>query len=492
MHRLILPLVFGCVALVPAAAQHAPVDGAVISAHARFLADDLLRGRGTGTEGARLAALYLESQCRALGLQPVGGSYAHPVRLEEATILPATTLTISGDRGAVDFLYLVDFLPNVGTRSALAGFAGPAVFVGPERLVAEGGLGPLDLTGSVAVTVGPVRGPAVDTLVARGAIGMLHLVMEPDTYQLYVRSRGPSRMYHRDAAIPSSFLPSLPSVLVGPRVGRVLLDGLRVAEGGEPPAQRLAWRVEAETATEVRPIEEVNVACMLPGGVPQARDTAIALTAHFDHLGVSTPDATGDSIYNGFSDDAVGVAMLLAIATALQRGEVPPLQHPLLLLFFTGEERGLLGSDAYVAAPPWPLERMLAVINLDAGAPPGRPVSWRLAGVDGTGLGAVARTVAERFGWTTSTSPASANSDYFPFHRNGVPAVFIIPGSEPYEGLDADGTAALRQRWDHYHQAADAWAPDFPFEGVARYAEFALLVAREADAHPGRVRPGGS
>jgi hypothetical protein len=488
MRRLIMPLVLLCAQSVPALAQHVAIDGAVISGHARFLADDLLRGRATGTEGARLAALYIESQCRALGLLPVGGSYRHPVPLEEATILPATSLTVSGARGAVDFLYLVDFLPNVGAKAALSGFAGPAVFVGAEQLVAGGGLGALDLTGRVAVTVGPFRGPALDTLVGRGAIGMLHLVMEPETYQLYVRSRGPSRLYHRDPDVPSSFLPSLPSVLVGPRVGRTLLDGLQFGDGRAPLPQALSWAVEVDIVTEARSIDETNVACLLPGVGAQARDTAITLTAHYDHLGVSTPDAEGDSVYNGFSDDAVGAAMLLAIATALQRGEAPALNHSLVLLFFTGEERGLLGSDAYVVAPAWPLERTAAVINLDAGAPPGRPVSWRLAGVDSTGLGAVARGVADRFGWKVGTSPAQANSDYFPFHRHGVPAVFIIPGSEPYEGLDADGTAALRQRWDHYHQAGDEWSPDFPFEGVARYAEFALLLALEVDARTGRVR----
>ncbi len=139
----------------------------------------------------------------------------------------------------------------------------------------------------------------------------------------------------------------------------------------------------------------MNVACHLSGADAGARDTAIAFTAHYDHLGVSVPDASGDSIYNGFSDNAAGVAMLLGIAQAAARGRVPPLRHSVLFLFFSGEERGLLGSDHFVTAPPWPLERMAAVINLDAGAPPGAPVSWRLAGVDSSGIGGVARAAPE-------------------------------------------------------------------------------------------------
>jgi hypothetical protein len=474
--------------LVTASAQAIRIDSTVISAHTRFLSDDLLLGRGTGTEGARLAALYLESQCRALGLPPVGDSYRLPVPLEEATVLPTTSLTASSSRGSVDFLYLEDFLPNVGSKRALTDFAGRAVFVGTENDIAQGRVGGLDLRGAVAVTVGPVRGRGLDTLVARGVAGMVHLVLDPETYQLYVRSRGPSRLYHRSEDVPSSFLPSLPSVLAGPRVGRTLLDGIRLEENGEPLPQPLPWGVRTHIATEVRPVEEANVGCLLPGTDAAARDTAIAFTAHYDHLGISTPDATGDSIYNGFSDDAAGAGMLLAVATALTRGDAPPLRHSVLLLFFTGEERGLLGSDAYVAHPAWPLARTLAVINLDAGAPPGKPLHWRLAGVDSTGLGAVGNRVADGMGWTVVTSPAQANSDYFPFHRHGVPSVFIIPGPEPYEGMDADGTAALRQRWDHYHQAADEWSPDFPLDGLVRYAEFALRLAEAADSGfaPGR------
>ena len=61
-------------------------------------------------------------------------------------------------------------------------------------------------------------------------------------------------------------------------------------------------------------------------------------------------------------------------------------------------------------------------------------------------------------------------------------AIFIIPGSAPYQGLSADSSKALRRRWDHYHEPADEWAQDFPFSGLGRYAEYAFLVARALDA----------
>jgi Zn-dependent M28 family amino/carboxypeptidase len=153
-----------------------------------------------------------------------------------------------------------------------------------------------------------------------------------------------------------------------------------------------------------------------------------------------------------------------------------------LLLFFTGEEAGLLGSDYYVTRPLWPLYQVRAVINLDAGAPPAPPVTWRLAGVDSSGLGATALAIAAARGWTATTSPPRPNSDYFPFIREGVPAVFIIPGAGPYEGLTADSSDALRRRWDRYHEPDDEWAEDFPFGGLRRYAEFALSLVRAIDS----------
>jgi Zn-dependent M28 family amino/carboxypeptidase len=180
--------------------------------------------------------------------------------------------------------------------------------------------------------------------------------------------------------------------------------------------------------------------------------------------------------------------MSLAIAEALAEAPERP-AHSVLFLFFTGEERGLLGSDFYVSRPAWPLDRTLVVVNLDAGAPPAPPVSWRLAGADSArGTGALALEIGRRRGWQVGTSPASANSDYFPFYREGVPAVFIVPGPEPYQGLSADSSKVLRGRWDHYHEAADEWSDDFPFAGLGRYAEFALELVLAADRGGGRDR----
>ncbi|MGH7574447.1 MAG: M28 family peptidase, partial [Longimicrobiales bacterium] len=292
------------------------------------------------------------------------------------------------------------------------------------------------------------------------------------------RSRGPDRFFVDEVHDPI-WQPELPVVLVGPAVLRALLGDARLPPGaleaGPIAPTPLGRTVSGHVAATVEDAPTTNVAGYIPGSDAALRDEFIAFTAHYDHLGIGAPDAGGDSIYNGFSDNAAGVAMLLAIAETMRAA--PP-DRSVLFLFFAAEERGLLGSTYYTTRPLVPLERTAAVINLDAGAPPAPPVSWRIAG-DSIGLGPLARDVAASHGWTATLSGASPNTDYWPFLTRGVPAIFIVPGNE-WEGVSAEGREVLRERWDHYHQPSDEWSAEFPFRGVARYADFALEVGRAA------------
>lgn len=230
--------------------------------------------------------------------------------------------------------------------------------------------------------------------------------------------------------------------------------------------------------------EDYNVAALLPGSDPARRDQIVAFTAHYDHLGIGDPDANGDSIYNGFSDNAAGVAMLLAIAETVAKA--PPARS-LLFLFFTGEELGLLGSEYYATRPLLPLQRVTAVVNVDGGAPPAPPVQWRIAGGHASTLGQIAEAIGAEHGWAAQSSNTSPNSDHWPFFRRRIPAVFVIPGLE-WEGLGSLERERLAARWDRYHQAGDHWDPEFPFVGLQRYAELAMRIGLAAANSPEPAR----
>jgi hypothetical protein len=483
---------------LPAAAQAprtaAPlIDSMALRAHTYYLTHDLLEGRGTGRRGADVAALYLATEAERLGLLSAGtdGSFFQPVPVVEATVDSARTgLAVTGPDGRrQEFAYGSGFIPNVGTPRTLVPFSGELVYVGTAQdvLTAPGRLP--SLSGRVVVLAGmfPPHIAAADTLRSRGAAGVIHLVGGAGAYQLYVRSRGPSRMsLAPEAGAVSSFIPNLPAIITGPAlenaVVAALLDSVAPNTRPDRPIVLAGWRAEIRIGVTARPVPARNVAALLPGADPARASEVVVYTAHYDPLGISTPDEHGDSIYNGFSDDAVGAAMLLAVAKAMQEGPHPA--RSVLFLFLTGEERGLLGSDFYSAHPLVPASRTVAGINLDAGAPPAPSVSWRIAGGDSSTFGAVAIDVARRAGWEAQSSPASPNSDYFPLLRIGIPAVFVVPGPAAFEGMTAETSDTLRRRWDHYHQAGDNWYPDYPYSGLVRYAEYAYLLGMEAAAGP--------
>jgi hypothetical protein len=446
-----------------------------LRSHTYFLAHDRLGGRATGSYGGELAAIYLAAQCRRLGLEPVAGDYFQEVPLVEISFAGGV-LRVAGEGSAEEFLLGEDFVPDFMSGHSLDGLRGPAVYLNTP--IDPGRLPPLE--GAVAVTLGPAGGPAVfAALKERKAVAVIQAGVDDSSFALYRSSRGAALVRHADRGTESSLLSPIPVFVAAGAATRALIAGTPLAWGRPMPDGPLNKAAELELKTVERSLLARNVACLLAGREAGRRDTAIAYTAHYDHLGYGDPDERGDSIYNGFSDNAAGVAMLLSIAKAMSQGPRP--RHSFLFLFFTGEERGLLGSDYYVAHPLWPLDRTRAVINLDAGAPPGRPVSWRLAGGEGSDLGLLAVDVALEMGWSATTSAPRPNSDYYPFHRSGVPAIAIIPGPGPFQGLTTDSSNALRRRWDFYHRPGDEWREEFPFGGLERYATYAYLIGLAVD-----------
>ena len=232
--------------------------------------------------------------------------------------------------------------------------------------------------------------------------------------------------------------------------------------------------------TDPRPRDTVyNVIGVLPSKNGSTTGELIGLTAHLDHLGVDRPDARGDSIYNGFLDDAMGMAMTLDAAKRYVR---LPGDRPLIVMFFNLEEQGLLGSKALLTRPDAAslVTRLRLLIGVDAGAPAGEALEWQLMGASPLHAGGrLADSLARARGWTTTQTPPRAINDVFPFAQRGVPIIFPIPGRVWKNYTDAERTAAM-QRFDHYHQPSDEWNGEFPLTGVAAFADWLWSIVREA------------
>ena len=221
-----------------------------------------------------------------------------------------------------------------------------------------------------------------------------------------------------------------------------------------------------------------NVVAIFPARTGRVDGEVIGLTAHFDHLGVGAPDARGDSIYNGFLDAALPIAIVLDVA---RRYAASPGDRPLAVLFFNLEEQRLLGSKALLARPdvkPF-VDRLRLLIGVDAGAPAGEALQWQLMGAVPDHPGArIADSLARARGWTTTATPARAINDVFPFAQLGVPILFPIPGPM-WRGYAEAQRADAMKRWDHYHQPSDEWRPDFPLTGTAFLADWLWSIVRE-------------
>ncbi|HEU4631776.1 MAG TPA: M20/M25/M40 family metallo-hydrolase [Gemmatimonadaceae bacterium] len=107
-----------------------------------------------------------------------------------------------------------------------------------------------------------------------------------------------------------------------------------------------------------------NVLGVIPGSDPTLRDQVVLVDAHYDHLGMDAGRAVnGDSIFNGADDDASGVVAVIEIARALMAG--PPPKRTVVFAATTGEEVGLLGTRWYIEHPAYPLDAMVANLEIE-------------------------------------------------------------------------------------------------------------------------------
>jgi Zn-dependent M28 family amino/carboxypeptidase len=129
------------------------------------------------------------------------------------------------------------------------------------------------------------------------------------------------------------------------------------------PCLRLKAEIRARTKMEVQEQESSNIVAKLEGNDPKLKGDCIVVSAHIDHLGIGEP-INGDRIYNGAMDNGSGSAMLLDFARSFKENR-PTFKRSVILLWITGEEKGLLGSRYFAEYPTVPASSIVANINTD-------------------------------------------------------------------------------------------------------------------------------
>src|SRR5690606_947932 len=106
-----------------------------------------------------------------------------------------------------------------------------------------------------------------------------------------------------------------------------------------------------------------NIVARLEGS--KRPNETVLYGAHWDHIGVDAGEGVnGDRIFNGAVDNASGTVAIVEIARRFGQGPRP--ERSIVMVAFTGEESGLLGSEYYAANPLYPLETTVAGFNIDA------------------------------------------------------------------------------------------------------------------------------
>jgi Zn-dependent M28 family amino/carboxypeptidase len=221
-------------------------------------------------------------------------------------------------------------------------------------------------------------------------------------------------------------------------------------------------------------------------------DQTVIYSAHWDHLGVGQPDATGDRIYNGAVDNATGTAALIELGRAFAHAPQP--ERSVVFLNVTAEEKGLLGSEYYATHPLYPLATTAGVINMDALDPHGPARNFTISGNAKLGLLDDLVTDAKQFNmvYTPDPKPEAGyffRSDHFSFAKRGVPAVSFGSGNDWVDGGIKAGKAAEEEYTaKHYHQPSDEWKASWPFTGMARDLQLLYTVGSQlanSDQWPG-------
>lgn len=486
-----------------------------IEADVRFLADDLLRGRDTGSEGYRIAANYVAAEFARLGLTPMGDAegYFQEVPFKTAklnTEQSSISLTLGGE--TTELALGDDFFMSGNVKVPNGDVDAPLVFAGygiHEPALGHDDLANLDFQGKIAVVIsgapasfnteirahhGSGRVKASE-LAARGAIGLITI-------------NSPTDEKRRPFARLKNFLgrPSFDWLLpegaeVGPARVRVaaalshgsvraafdaadrsLDDVLAATEGGTTGGFDLPATATMSRRSDLSDrFESPNVVAMIEGSDPVLKYEYVALSAHLDHIGVNENAKGDDKINNGALDNATGVSTLLEVARAYVRtGERP--KRSLLFTIVTAEERGLLGAEYFAHYPTVPVNNIVANVNLDM------PVllydfSDVVAfGADRSTLGPITEAALAQIGVGLSPDPIPeegifTRSDHYRFVQQGIPAVFLMTGfGKGFDGKDG-GTIFRSFLAKTYHSPRDDMMQDIDFDAATKFAHANWLIA---------------
>ncbi len=479
-----------------------------LRADVTYLASDNLGGRRTGTKGADLAAAYLKNEFRKIGLEPAGAPprKGKPPRYEQpfpyiagVSLGQKNDLTYEMEEGNTISLGLEnrvgkDWLPlGFSSNGKLAKV--PAVFAGygiSDQTLNRDDYAGLDAKDKVAIVFAgaPAGTPPTRAADARskainarqhGAKACVIIAVEEE----FANDRLAKLRYDNagEAGLPVIVISRdiAANWLAGDSAGLTALQQKAKTQSPREIVlvkQQLALNATVDIVRNT--VKANNIIGVLPGKDPNLKSEAIVIGAHYDHLGLggegsgSLSPKTGE-IHHGADDNASGTAGLLELARLFAAEKRN--RRTLIFIAFSGEEEGLLGSNFYVNNPAWPLDKTVAMINMDM---IGRMRDKKMT-VGGIGTAQEFRPLIEQLNANTPVAVANAKrfdlalsedgfgpSDHSSFYSKQIPVLFFFTNAH-----------------EDYHKPTDT-ADKINYDDEARILQMVSEVIKAIDGNDKR------
>lgn len=469
--------------LLPAVVHAEDISEADLRGHIEILASDDFTGRKPGTLGENKTIEYIATEWQNAGLQPATGtnSWYAPVRLVDRVPLKQSLsfqyfsgqkkksvridedqIVLRGIRESVDFVNIP--VVHAGYGNLPKAQLEDALFGNVAIIYRSSPLGMKDF---------PDYRQRKANVVAAGAAVVITVVRSQSRFRRAARRfRGSSTSLDRNGQHASI------EGLISGEAANKLLRKLGVndqelredakAENFSPRPLDLLGDLAVET--QVREYQSHNVIGKIAGREP--RSGAVLFMGHWDHLGECRKAPAEDRICNGAVDNASGIALLIETAKRLTKTRQ---DRDIYFLATTAEESGLLGARAFVSAPSFMLDDLVAVFNADtvALAPDGK-----LIAVVGRGetdldndLEKVAAAEDREIDKTDKANAFLKRQDGYVFLEKGIPTFMITSAFSDQERLD-------RYLGDRYHDVGDEVDAELLLGGAVDDANFHVALGR--------------
>lgn len=440
-----------------------------ISGQLNYLASDSMLGRKTPSRELNHAAEYIAEKFKLYGLEPIHGSYFQNIPLVRYKLGEENSFVLQKDTVSYIMELKQDFVPfeftaTRKTKGELA-FAGYGITANEYQY---DDYKDIDVTGKIVIVFDHEPGE-LDTssvfdgvqlseygktkykmknAMDHGAASLIiltdplnHILLKPIGYPWPSLSK----------LIPNDILPiqlkkendslQIPVVHAGKSLIKIVFqnkDSLtkiqnQIDKTLKPNSFLLDIKAELTTSLEEEKINAQNVVGLVQGIDPKLSDEVVIVGAHYDHVGYKrNSSSNADSVFNGADDNASGTSALLGVAKGFSSVSEPP-KRSVLFIAFAAEEIGLYGSKAYINTPLVPLDKTVAMLNLDMiGRNHADSLNLHEA-VENPKLSKIVHMENKKYKTKFKLNDLghSGGSDHAPFISAAIPAIFFFSGLHP-------------------------------------------------------------